>query len=297
MPISAKELEIRIEKAIGLSSGCRLCPRACGADRVNGARGFCGAGTVPKVYSYRQYMGEEPPISGTRGSGVIFFSHCTMRCVYCQNYRFSQLGEGYEANPACLSKMLLSLSDAGCHNINLVTSSHYLPGVLEALLRSRESVRHTPVVYNTSGYESEEALNLLDGIVDIYLADMRYADNGLSRDLSGSPDYVEVNRRAIDAMLRQVGSLSTDGEGIAKRGLIIRHLVMPGLLSNTEGVLRYISENLPSDTHVSLMSQYIPLYKAGGDPRIGRRLANDEHRTACGMLEKYHLEKGWVQEL
>jgi putative pyruvate formate lyase activating enzyme len=241
-------------------------------------------------------MGEEPPISGKNGSGVIFFSHCAMKCVYCQNFRFSQKGAGYDVTPDALSKIMLSLKDRGCHNVNLVTAAHYLPMILEALLLAREESFDLPVVYNTSGYESTGALEILDGVVDIYLANMRYSDNTLSLKYSNAADYADVNRKAVLAMYQQVGGLRSDGDGVGLSGMIIRHLVMPNLLKNTDETLRYISSHISKEAHVSLMSQYIPLYKAGDFPELSRKLTDAEYAAASNMLESYGLVNGWIQK-
>jgi len=218
-----------------------------------------------------------------------------MKCVYCQNFKFSQLGAGYSIEQDTLCKIMLSLKKRGCHNINLVTPSHYLPIALESLLLAKDRSLDIPIVYNTSGYESKEVLELLNGVVDIYLADMRYNHNSLSRRYSMADDYVEVNRAAISMMHKQVGDLVLDKNGIAKEGLIIRHLVMPGLLSNTEGVLKYIADFLPKKTHISLMSQYLPLHKAKNYPEISRTITSEEYEAACTLLDRYNLRYGWVQ--
>jgi len=293
--INASELKNRLKRAKEIYKSCRLCPRSCEVDRTKNELGFCKAPLPAKIYSYRQYMGEEPPVSGINGSGVIFFSHCAMRCVYCQNYKFSQNGAGYPVSADILSRAMISLKMRGCHNINLVSPSHYLPEMLEALLLAKDSLVDTPIVYNTGGYESKEALELLDGVADIYLTDMRYNDNYLSQKYSMSGDYVDVNRSAVLIMHRQVGDLLIDQNGIAKRGLIIRHLVLPNLLYNTEGVIKYIAERLPKNTYISLMSQYLPLYKAKEYPQISRPITKEEYETACGLLEKYNLHNGWIQ--
>jgi len=297
MKINISELRERVEQASALASKCGLCPRNCGVDRAAGEAGFCNARYTPKIYSYRKFMGEEPPISGKNGSGVIFFSHCAMRCAYCQNYRFSQLGEGYDLPPEKLGKVMSGLLRDGCHNINLVTASHYLPAVLESLLIAAAEIPKITVVYNTSGYESQQALRILDGIVDIYLADMRYSDSALSKAYSAAADYVQVNRAAIKTMRKQVGGLVTNSNGAGKSGLIIRHLILPGQLANTDGALRYIARDLSTDTHVSLMSQYLPLYTAGLHPEIDRTISAEEYRAARDMLHAYGLVNGWTQEL
>lgn len=297
MRLTPDELKNKLERALELARSCRLCPRACGVDRIAGRVGFCRSAMPAKVYSYRQYPGEEPPVSGTKGSGVIFFSNCTMKCVYCQNYRFSQKGEGYRTDPAALCKIIVSLKKRGCHNINLVTPTQYLPAILEAFLLAKDTAHDIPIIYNTSGYESKEVLGLLSGLVDIFLTDMRYGDNRLSRLYSSTNDYVEINRAAVSAMYEQVGTLIFDKDGVAKRGLIIRHLVLPGLLSNTDSILGYISQHLPKGTFISLMSQYIPLYKARAMPEISRPITPEEYKEARAMLEKYRLTNGWLQEL
>ena len=295
MRIKKTELKNRIDKANRLMENCRLCPRKCGIERSKGKTGFCKAGHTVKIYSYRQYLGEEPPISGTKGSGVIFFTHCTMKCVYCQNFRFSQDGIGYEVEPEILCRIMLSLKKSGCHNINLVTPTHYLPLILESLLLAEERRLDIPIVYNTSGYESIEVLEILKGIVDVYLANMRYSNNKLSRIYSGTSDYVEINRGAIKTMRDQAGELEIDNDGIARRGLIIRHLVMPNLLSNTDGVLKYIASSVSKETYVSLMSQYLPLHKAREFPELSRALAQKEYMEASALLDKYGLANGWIQ--
>ena len=297
MDISGIELKKKVSLANDLMARCSLCPRRCGAKRFEGKTGFCGAGSRLKIYSYRQYLGEEPPISGTAGSGVIFFSNCTMKCVYCQNYRFSQLGKGYFVSPRVLCDIMISLQKRGCHNINLVTPSHHLPGLLEALYLANESSLKIPIVYNSSGYESVEVLSLLDGVIDIYLANMRYSDNKLALVYSETADYVEINQKAIVSMHKQVGDLVATDSGIGKRGLIIRHLVLPNLLHNSEGVLKFISESLPKKTYISLMSQYLPLHKAKDHPELSRRITKKEYDTACAMLERYDLHYGWTQTL
>ena len=297
MNISASDLKKRISLANDLMACCSLCPRRCGAKRFEGKTGFCGAGSRLKIYSYRQYLGEEPPISGTAGSGVIFLSNCTMRCAYCQNYRFSQLGKGYSVSPRVLCDIMISLQKRGCHNINLVTPSHHLPGLLEALYLVSESSLKIPIVYNSSGYECVEALGLLDGVVDIYLANMRYSDNKLALVYSETADYVEINQKAILSMHKQVGDLVATDSGIGTRGLIIRHLILPNLLHNSEGVLKFISESLPKKTYISLISQYLPLHKAKDHPELSRRITKEEYDTACAMLERYDLHYGWTQTL
>ncbi|MFA5224639.1 MAG: radical SAM protein [Candidatus Omnitrophota bacterium] len=242
------------------------------------------------------HHGEEPPVSGKRGSGTIFFSHCNMGCVYCQNYEFSQLGKGREYEFVDLARIMLSLQESGCHNINLVTPTHVLPQILKALEIAIEGGLNIPLVYNTSGYESVKTLELLEGVVDIYLADMRYADNMMSQKFSQAPDYPERNREAVKEMQRQVGIAEFDQEGLIKKGLIIRHLVLPNQVSGTDKIMQFIARDISEDTYISLMSQYLPYYRASHYPEISRRLKNDEYEEAKKILEKYNLLNGWIQE-
>ena len=291
------ELKRRIERAYAMLSQCRLCPRECGVDRLRGERGFCRAGAEPIVASWNVHPWEEPPISGTRGSGTIFFSGCTGRCLFCQNYPISQLGVGNTVSVQQLAEMMLELQDRGCHNINLVTPTHFVPQILAALELAIEGGLRLPLVYNTSGYERVETLKLLDGVVDIYLPDAKYTDDETARRLSGFVRYVEANRAALREMFRQVGDeLVLDGEGIARRGLIVRHLVLPEGLAGTPEVLRWIAENLSPRVHVSLMDQYFPAHKAVGHPVLGRKITAEEYAEALRAFEEAGLTNGWMQE-
>ena len=291
------ELKRRIERAYAMLSQCRLCPRECGVDRLRGERGFCRAGAEPIVASWNVHPWEEPPISGTRGSGTIFFSGCTGRCLFCQNYPISQLGVGNTVSVQQLAEMMLELQDRGCHNINLVTPTHFVPQILAALELAIEGGLRLPLVYNTSGYERVETLKLLDGVVDIYLPDAKYTDDETARRLSGFVRYVEANRAALKEMFRQVGDeLVLDGEGIARRGLIVRHLVLPEGLAGTPEVLRWIAENLSPHVHVSLMDQYFPAHKAVGHPVLGRKITAEEYAEALRAFEEAGLTNGWMQE-
>lgn len=295
--VSQVELEHRIEQAYKLLEACRVCPRACGVNRLKDDKlGFCRSGLNPVVSSVSPHHGEEPPLSGTKGSGTIFFTNCNLRCVYCQNYPISQMGNGAERTVGELACQMTWLQEQGCHNLNLVTPTHFVPQILKALGLARERGFDLPIVYNTSGYESLETLKLLDGIVDVYLPDMRYNDNAVALKYSVAPHYVEVNRAAIKEMYRQVGNLVTDEEGIAKRGLIVRHLVLPGGLSGTEGVMRFLSEEISKDVYISLMSQYFPAYKTGEFPEINRRINEQEYDEAYDVKVRYGLTNGWVQE-
>ncbi|MFA5177475.1 MAG: radical SAM protein [Candidatus Omnitrophota bacterium] len=279
----------------GLGS-CAICPRKCRVNRIQDIQGFCRTGLKPKLYSYMAHQGEEPPVSGTKGSGTIFFSNCNMACVYCQNYEFSQSGQGREVGFEELAGFMLELQRAGCHNINLVTPTHILPQILKSLKIAISAGLSIPLVYNTSGYELPEVIKLLEGIVDIYMPDMRYSDEEAAIRFSASPGYPQYNREAVKEMHRQVGSAQIDENGIIRRGLIIRHLVLPNNAAGTEKTLRFISEELSRDTYVSLMSQYLPYHKAGGFKEINRRLTIKEYTEAQSIMEKYGLFNGWTQE-
>jgi putative pyruvate formate lyase activating enzyme len=296
--ISDTELHHRIEAAYALLEQCSVCPRECGVNRLKNDRmGFCRSGLNPVVSSVSPHHGEEPPLSGTRGSGTVFFTNCNLKCVYCQNYPISQMGNGAERTPGELACQMLWLQEQGCHNLNLVTPTHFMPQILKALGIARERGFALPIVYNTSGYESVQALTLLDGIVDIYLPDMRYSDDAVAMKYSIAPHYPGINRQAIKEMFRQVGNLVLDESGIAKRGLIIRHLILPDGLSGTEGVMKFLAEEISRDVSISLMSQYFPAYKANDFRELSRRITSDEYEDACLIMRKYGLENGWVQEL
>jgi len=295
--ISQVDLERRVDDAYKLLEACRVCPRECGVNRLKDDKlGFCRSGLDPVISSVSPHHGEEPPLSGTKGSGTIFFTNCNLRCVYCQNYPISQMGNGAQRTVGELACQMLSLQESGCHNLNLVTPTHFVPQILKALGIARDRGFMLPIVYNTSGYESLETLRLLDGIVDIYLPDMRYNDNAVAIKYSVAPHYVEVNRAAIKEMYRQVGNLMLDENGIAKRGLIIRHLVLPGGLSGTEGVMKFLAEEISKDVYISLMSQYFPAYKTGEFREINRRINELEYDNAYESKMKYGLKNGWVQE-
>jgi putative pyruvate formate lyase activating enzyme len=274
---------------------CELCPRRCRINRAAGETGFCRAGATVKVASHCLHIGEEPPISGSQGSGTIFFSHCNMACVYCQNYPISQMGHGNQVGPEALADMMLDLQARGAHNINLVTATHFLPGVVEAVVAARRRGLRVPIVHNTSGYERPEVVAMLAGTVQVYLADMRYATSESARKYSGAGDYPEHNRLAVRAMLDAVGHLHCRG-GIAESGLIVRHLVLPSLVSETRLVLELIARELSPETAVSLMAQYFPANKAHFFPEINRKLAAEEYQAALAMLDEFGLDHGWTQE-
>lgn len=296
--LTETQLAERAAQASAQLTRCTLCPRRCGVDRTAGERGYCQAGRLAQVASWHVHMWEEPPISGWDGSGTVFFSNCTARCLFCQNYPISQLHVGEDKTPAELARIMLRLQRQGCHNINLVTPTHYVPQIIEALCVARQQGLHIPLLYNTSGYDLPETLALLEGIVDIYLPDSKYADDAVAQRLSGYIDYVINNRAALLEMARQVGAtLECDEDGLAYRGMIVRHLVLPAGLSQTAEVLGWIKEHLGQRTPVSLMAQYFPAYKALEDPQLGRRLSSAEYDEAVRTIEALGLDEGWRQEL
>jgi putative pyruvate formate lyase activating enzyme len=290
-------LDEKCREAEELLSSCRLCPRQCGADRARNQKGFCRSGRLPIVSSYNAHMGEEPPISGSQGSGTIFFANCNMACVYCQNWPISQLGQGQEVSFDRLAGMMLELQERGCHNINFVTPSHMTAQILLALPIAIEQGFNLPLVYNSSGYDSLNSLKLMDGVVDIYLPDIRYCDPEESKKYSQAPDYPEVCRAALKEMWRQTGELQTDQNGIAQRGMIVRHLVLPNRLSQTREALTFLSNEISPALHLSLMAQYFPAHQTKSIPELDRRLNKEEYRQALDWLEEMRLENGWHQEL
>lgn len=284
------------ERLFACLESCAICPRRCRVNRLANKIGFCKTAELPKVYSSMIHHGEEPPISGSRGSGTIFFSQCNMGCVYCQNYEFSQEGRGKGYTFDQLAEIMLKLQDQGCHNINLVTPTHVLPQILKALEIAIARGLKVPLVYNTSGYELAETIQALDGIVDIYLADMRYADSQNSLKFSGALDYPKYNQEAIKEMYRQVGQAKFDAAGLALSGLIIRHLVLPNQVSGTREIMQFIAKEISEDTYISLMSQYLPYYQATKFSQINRRLKESEYQEAKDILGEYNLLNGWIQE-
>ena len=290
-------LRQRVRKAQEILRCCRLCPRRCGVNRMEGEKGFCRSGCHIQVSSYNVHHGEEPVISGVHGSGTIFLTHCNLHCVFCQNYPISQLGVGRERSIAEVGGMMLDLQARGCHNINWVTPTHFVPQMMEALEWAAERGFHLPLVYNTNGYDSVETLELLEGIVDIYLPDMKYGEEGIARTYSQAPDYPAINGKAIREMHRQVGGKECTENGLLQRGMIIRHLILPHRLAGTERVARFIAEGLSRPCPVSLMTQFFPAYRAKDFPELNRRITSEEFEEAMEILDSYHLEAGWVQEM
>jgi len=273
---------------------CAECPRVCRANRFE-AKGYCKSPPVPRLASANLHTGEEPPISGTRGSGTIFFTGCNMSCRFCQNYPISQLGHGREISLDSLVSAMLSLQSRGAHNINFVTPSHATIALEAAIPEARERGLIIPIVYNSSGYDSLEQLRRLDGLIEIYMPDIRYRRGEIAAELSGAPDYPKINRAALREMHRQVGDLALDDDGIATRGLIVRHLVLPGGRADTELALKFLVEEISPNTHVSLMAQYFPAYEAREIPGMNRKITAPEWQLALDAFITSGLN-GWAQE-
>jgi putative pyruvate formate lyase activating enzyme len=276
---------------------CHLCPRQCGADRTKGATGFCRAPAVPKVARTMLHHWEEPCISGSRGSGAVFFSHCNLKCVYCQNYPISQQGRGRELAVAALAAIFLDLQKQGAHNLNLVSPTPYLPSIAAALTLAKKDGLSLPVIYNTNGYELPASLKYLEGLVDIYLPDFKYYSNAVSAELSGINDYFEKATTAILTMFHQVGVPQFNPDELITRGLLIRHLVLPNHLEESKRILDWISRNLPPAIYLSLMAQYYPAYQASRHPKINRLLTQAEYDTVVDYSWDLGLKNGFTQEI
>lgn len=290
------ELKRRGEQLWEAMEPCRLCPRECKARRLSGKRGICGASATLRIAAYHPHFGEERPLVGRGGSGTVFFSHCNLRCVFCINWPINHEGEGEDRELEDLAVMMLRLQDMGCHNINVVTPTHYAAHILLALDRAAGRGLRLPIVYNTSGWERADVLALLDGVVDIYLPDFKYADADMARRYSaGAASYPEVTAAAIREMHRQVGVARAAADGLMYRGLMIRHLVLPNDVSGTRKVIEWIAENLPRDTYVNLMSQYRPAYRAAEYPALARRLTTAEFQQAVRWAREAGLTQLDIQ--
>ncbi|HTP29449.1 MAG TPA: hypothetical protein VMK12_27765 [Anaeromyxobacteraceae bacterium] len=288
--LASGELDERTRIASRHLESCDLCARDCKVNRKRSLRGtVCRTGERARVHGAFAHFGEETCLTGWNGSGTIFFSGCNLRCVYCQNFELSWGGAGREVGPEDLAGLMLSLQRAGCHNLNLVSPSHVVAQVLAALPIAVRGGLRLPLVYNTGGYDSAEALALLDNVVDIYMPDMKYADGDPARRYSKVNDYVTVNRAALREMHRQVGDLVIDPDGIARRGLLVRHLVLPGGLSGTEEVLRFLAEEISRDTYLNLMDQYHPCFRAFEHEALARKPTAAELRDACDAARRLGL--------
>ena len=289
------ELKTRIKKLYKLLRECKICPRKCGVNRLKGERGFCKSGLEPIVSSFHPHFGEEPPISGCRGSGTIFFTHCSLKCVFCQNYPISHLGNGNEISVEKLAEGMLNLQKMGCHNINLVTPTHFSPQIVQALSIAIERGLHIPLVYNCGGYEAVETLRLLEGMVDIYMPDIKYGGKEEGEKYSSASNYFEVAKKAVKEMFKQVGNLRLNKEGIVYKGLLVRHLILPRGLAKTRNVLKFIAKEISPLTYISLMSQYFPAYRAQEFKELNRRITQEEYEEVLEITEELGLKRGWQQ--
>jgi putative pyruvate formate lyase activating enzyme len=278
--LEAGELERRAATAVAALASCRVCPRGCEANRLHDERGVCGLGRNARVASSFPHHGEEDCLRGRHGSGTVFFAGCNLECLFCQNWEISQGVNGSVVEPEELAEMMLQLQRWGCHNINLVSPSHVIAPVLAALEIAAHRGLRLPLVYNSGGYDSFEGLTLLDGVVDVYMPDMKYGDSSMGQACSGVPDYREVNQAAVREMHRQVGDLVLDEEGLARKGLLVRHLVLPGQLASRREVLSFLVREISPHTYLNLMDQYRPCYQAAGHPPLDRALRAEEYERA-----------------
>ncbi len=285
------ELKRRAEDAVQRLSNCAICTQACNINRLEGETGVCRTGRLAVVSSYGKHYGEEDVLVGLGGSGTIFFANCNLACVFCQNYDISAYGAGQKVTNESLADMMLSLQAQGCHNINLVSPSHVVPQILEALLLAVDGGLRLPLVYNTGGYDALPTLKLLEGIVDIYMPDFKFANNETGERLSKAPGYFTVAKAAIREMHRQVGDLVTDDSGIARRGLILRHLVMPGRLDDTRTIMQFIAKEISPHTYVNVMGQYRPAHLASSYSELSRPLKRSEYRKARDVAREAGLHR------
>lgn len=304
--LSKKKLNQRVERLFKILENCEVCPRNCHVNRMKGEKGFCQLGFLPVVSAFHPHFGEESPLVGRfgpvstgrlrqGGSGTIFFTSCNLSCVYCQNCEISQLRIGEEISFKKLAEMMISLQNRGCHNINLVTPSPQVPQILKSLAMAIDLGLKIPLVYNTSSYDSIEVLKLLDGIVDIYMPDARYSNDKIALKYSNAPKYFEIMKEAIKEMHRQIGDLVLDENGVAIRGLLVRHLVLPNNLAGSEKIFEFFLKEISKDTFLNIMSQYYPCYKAFEFPEISRRITDEEYQKAIKLAKKFGLKRLYRQ--
>ena len=287
------DLKKRVQALEDILKDCRLCPRECRANRLGGELGYCKSGSGLMVSSAFPHFGEESPLVGSHGSGTIFLTHCNLRCIFCQNYDISHLGRGESVTSSDMARMMIRLQELGCHNINFVTPTHYVPQIVASLHEAVEQGLRIPLVYNCSGYESLEVIQLLEGIVDIYMPDAKFMDEQYSKEYCNAPDYPDVLKQVLKEMHRQVGDLKMDSHGIAEKGLLIRHLVMPGGVASSEAILRFIAEEISVHTYVNIMDQYRPEYHACEHVPINRRITHKEYLEATQLAKHFQLYRGF----
>ncbi|MEW6557924.1 MAG: radical SAM protein [Elusimicrobiota bacterium] len=275
---------------------CSICPRNCNVNRLKNELGFCKIGKNPKISAYNLHFGEEPPISGYNGSGTIFFTGCNLRCVFCQNYPISQLYHGNEVTVEKLSEIMLKLQNQNAHNINLVTPTHVIAQIAEAILLAKREGLKIPVVYNSGGYEKVETLKLLDGFIDIYMPDAKYSDDKIAEKYSDAKNYWDINKKALKEMYRQVGDLQIKN-GVAVKGLLIRHLVLPDNIAGSKKVFEFIATELSKKTYLSIMAQYHPANRTDEFPELQRKITDKEYSQVLNRADEFGLTYGWRQEL
>lgn len=278
-------------------NSCTLCPHNCKVNRLEGKKGRCKCDNTLKIALASLHMFEEPCISGANGSGTVFFTNCNLNCIYCQNYEISQGGKGKEITIQTLADIFIKQQEKGAHNINLVTPTMYVYQIIEAIKIARKNGLKIPIIYNSNGYENIETIKMLNGYIDVYLPDLKYYTNELSKKYSNVDNYFEVATNAIKEMYSQVGNAVFDDNGIIQKGVIIRHLVLPNHIQNTKNILKWINENLPKDIYVSVMAQYFPTYKAKNDSLINRKLNKKEYKEVLNYLYSLDLQNGYIQEL
>lgn len=289
-------LSRRASEAGKLLASCRLCPHECGVNRLRGEKGFCSTGARARVASFGPHFGEELPLRGSRGSGTIFFSGCNMKCLYCQNHDISQGETGEELDASGLARVMLSLQAEGCHNINLVTPSHVVPQIIEALVLAVPEGLNIPMVFNTGGYDSLRTLRFLEDVIDIYMPDMKYADELMAWKYSGIRNYPYVNRVAVKEMFRQRGDLALDDHGIAVKGLLVRHLLLPASIAGSSQIFSFLAGEISKNTFLNIMGQYFPCYRANEFPELSRRIFTSEYLHAVGEAKREGLAR-ILQEL
>ena len=278
-------------------NSCTLCPHNCKVNRLEGKKGRCKCDNTLKIALASLHMFEEPCISGANGSGTVFFTNCNLNCIYCQNYEISQGGKGKEITIQTIADIFIKQQEKGAHNINLVTPTMYVYQIIEAIKLARKTGLKIPIIYNSNGYENVETIKMLNGYIDVYLPDLKYYTNELSKKYSNVDNYFEVATNAIKEMYSQVGNAVFDDNGIIQKGVIIRHLVLPNHIQNTKNILKWINENLPKDIYVSVMAQYFPTYKAKNDSLINRKLNKKEYKEVFNYLYSLDLQNGYIQEL
>lgn len=289
------ELDERSSALQEILKECKLCPRKCRVNRLIGEKGFCKSGVNAMVSSAGPHFGEEPPLVGRYGSGTIFLTNCNLGCIFCQNYDISHGGIGRESSPKEISHLMISLQNIGCHNINFVTPTHYVPQIVESLKLAIHDGLKIPLVYNCGGYESVNVIKLLEGIFDIYMPDIKYGDNESALKYSNAPNYFDVVKEVIIEMQRQVGDLYINSKGIAEKGLLIRHLVLPNDLANTKKVMEFIAK-VSKESYVNIMDQYRPQYRAYNYPEINRRINREEFNRAISFAKEAGLSRGFDYE-